>query len=78
MRRTYGTAPRRLARPPSTADIRQILTAIDRTSPVGIRDAAIILLGYASAMRRSELVALTLLDLEEKGGMGRPSSCWLS
>jgi integrase len=66
LRRTYGTAPRRLARPLSTADIRQILGAIDRTSPVGIRDAAIILLGYASAMRRSELVALTLVDLEEK------------
>lgn len=55
LRRTYGTAPRRLARPLSTADIRQILASIDRTTPVGIRDAAIILLGYASAMRRSEL-----------------------
>lgn len=66
LRRTYGTAPRRLARPLSTADIRQILTSIDRSTPVGVRDAAIILLGYASAMRRSELTALTLLDLEEK------------
>jgi integrase len=66
MRRTYGTAPRRLARPLSTADIRQILDGIDRTDPVGVRDAAIILLGYASAMRRSELTALTLLDVEEK------------
>ena len=66
LRRTYGTAPRRLARPLCTADIRQILTGIDRTSPVGIRDAAIILLGYASAMRRSELTALTLLDVETK------------
>lgn len=66
LRRTYGTAPRRLARPLSTADIRQILGHIDRTAPVGVRDAALILLGYASAMRRSELVALTLLDVEEK------------
>ena len=66
IRRTYGTAPRRPARPLSTADIRQILTEIDRTTPLGIRDAAIILLGYASAMRRSELVALTLLDVAEK------------
>jgi integrase len=33
---------------------------------MGVRDAAIILLGYASAMRRSELVALTLLDVAEK------------
>jgi integrase len=66
IRRTYGTAPRRLARPLSTDDIRQILTEIDRTTPMGVRDAAIILLGYASAMRRSELVALTLLDVAEK------------
>ena len=66
LRRTYGTAPRRLAHPLSTADIRQILGAIDRRSPAGIRDAALILLGYASAMRRSELVALALVDLEEK------------
>lgn len=66
LRRAYGTAPRRLPRPLSTSDIRQVLTSIDRTSPVGIRDAAIMLLGYASAMRRSELTALTLLDLEER------------
>lgn len=66
LRRTYGTAPRRLAQPLSTADIRQILTSVDRTTPTGTRDAAIILLGYASAMRRSELTALTLLDVEEK------------
>jgi integrase len=68
LRRTYGTAPRRLARPLSTADIGLILDAIDRSTPAGVRDAAIILLGFASAMRRSELVALTLLDLQEEAG----------
>lgn len=66
LRRTYGTAPRRLARPLSVAEIRQVLEAIDRTTPIGIRDAAIILLGYASAMRRAEIVALTLRDVETK------------
>ena len=35
---------------------------------MGARDAAIILLGFASAMRRSELTALTLADLEHKPG----------
>ena len=66
LRRTYGAAPRRLARPLSVAEIRQIVGGIDRTTPHGIRDAAIILLGYASAMRRAELVALDLADVEHK------------
>jgi integrase len=66
LRRTYGAAPRRLARPLSVEEIRQIIGAIDRSTPIGIRDAAIILLGYASAMRRVEIVALTLADVEHK------------
>ncbi len=64
--RTYGAAPRRLARPLTVEEIRQIISGIDRTTPIGIRDAAIILLGYASAMRRSEIVALALTDVEHK------------
>ena len=66
LRRTYGAAPRRLARPLSVEESRQIVSGIDRTTPHGIRDAAIILLGYASAMRRAELVALDLADVEHK------------
>jgi integrase len=66
LRRTYGTAPRQLARPLSTDDIRQILDHLDRTTPPGIRDAAIILLGYASAMRRSEIIGLDLPDVREE------------
>ncbi|MDP9824070.1 integrase [Nocardioides massiliensis] len=66
LRRTHGAAPRRLARPLSVEDIRQIVAGIDRITPHGIRDAAIILLGYASAMRRAELVALDLADVEPK------------
>lgn len=61
LRRTLGTAPRRQARPLGLAEIRQIVTGIDRATPKGARDAAIILLGFASALRRSELTALTLL-----------------
>ncbi|WP_304437915.1 site-specific integrase [Terrabacter sp. Root85] len=66
LRRTYGGAARRLARPLSVEEIRQIVGSIDRTTPHGIRDAAIILLGYASALRRAELVALDLADIEHK------------
>jgi integrase len=65
LRRTYGSAPRCLARPLSVEEIRQIVDGIDRTTIIGIRDAAMILLGYASALRRSELVALTLSDIED-------------
>ena len=68
LRRIIGTAPRRQARPLGTGEIRQIVEHIDRTTPLGARDAAIILLGYASAMRRSELTALTLADIERKPG----------
>ena len=64
LRRIVGTAPRRQARPLGTPEIRQILEAIDRTTPKGARDAAIILLGFASALRRSELAALTLDDID--------------
>lgn len=63
--RTYGAAPRRLAQPLTVDEIRQIVGAIDRTS-IGVRDTAIILLGYASAMHRSEIVALALTDVEHK------------
>jgi hypothetical protein len=64
--RTYGAAPRRLARPLAVDEIRQIISGIDRTTPIGIRDSAIILLGYASAMRRAEIVGLDLADVEHK------------
>lgn len=66
LRRTLGAAPQRLARPLGTAEIRHIVNPIDRSTPKGARDAAIILLGFASALRRSELTALTLADIETK------------
>jgi len=66
--RIIGTAPRRQARPLGTAEIRQIVEPIDRATAQGARDAAIVLLGFASAMRRSELAALTLADVEFRPG----------
>ena len=43
-----------------------MVAQIDRTTARGTRDAAIILLGFASALRRSELADLTLADIELK------------
>lgn len=68
LRRIIGTAPRRQARPLGTDDIRRIVEPIDRSTALGARDAAIILLGFGSAMRRSELAVLTLADIESKPG----------
>ncbi len=68
LRRIIGTAPRRQARPLGAGEIRQIVQHIDRSTALGARDAAIILLGFASAMRRSELTALTLADVEFQPG----------
>jgi len=62
IRRTVGTAPRQKA--PATVDVMHALMA--RTEPEtlqGKRDRAILLLGFAGAFRRSELVAITVQDL---------------
>lgn len=66
LRRIYGRAPKRLARPLTVPEIRQIVDAIDRATLAGARDAAIILLGYASAMRGGELTDLTIDDVAFK------------
>jgi integrase len=63
IRRTVGTAPRRKAA--ATADrVRAMLDACD-SSMLGIRDRALLALGFAGAFRRSELVALLVEDLTE-------------
>lgn len=43
-----------------------MLDGIDRATGKGVRDAAVILLGVASALRRSELADLDLADIEPK------------
>lgn len=68
LRRANGVAPRRQARPLTVIELRRNITAIDRSTVFGARDAAIILLGYASALRTGELAALTVADLEPKPG----------
>jgi site-specific recombinase XerD len=63
IRRTVGTAPRRKAA--ATAErVRAMLGACPDTM-LGIRDRALLALGFAGAFRRSELVALQVPDLVE-------------
>jgi integrase len=62
IRRTHGTAQRR-ATPLTAASIRAVVASLPSGTPRGARDRALILLGFAGAFRRSELVALDLPDL---------------
>jgi len=61
IRRTIASAPVRKA--PATADKVRAMVAEAGTDLKGLRDRAILLLGFAGAFRRSELVALNIADL---------------
>jgi site-specific recombinase XerD len=66
IRRTVGTAKRQKA--PATAErIAEMVRQCPDTL-AGKRDRALLLLGFAGAFRRSEIVALTVADLEEADG----------
>jgi site-specific recombinase XerD len=60
IRRTKGTAPTQKA-PTLTEDIRAMVDATD-AGLIGVRDRALVLLGFAGAFRRSELVSLDIED----------------
>jgi len=53
-------------RPVLDDDIRCMVDALDLRSLVGLRDRAVLLLGFAGALRRSELVALDIAHLERR------------
>ena len=63
IRREIGTAPDRKAA--CTADRLAAMLAHVPDTLTGKRDRALILLGFAGALRRSELVALTVADLAD-------------
>lgn len=60
IRRTLGTAANQKA-PTLTDDIRAMVNATD-AGLIGVRDRALILLGFAGAFRRSELIGLDIED----------------
>ncbi|MGI4800379.1 MAG: site-specific integrase, partial [Janthinobacterium lividum] len=69
--RSRGTRPRRQAAAAVPATLRQMLAArLAPPSPLGLRDRALLLLGFAAALRRSELVALCLGDVTPVAGRG--------
>ena len=63
IRRTYGSA--RVRKAPAVAGkmLGMVATAPDKL--VGLRDRALLLMGFGGALRRSELVALDVADIEE-------------
>jgi site-specific recombinase XerD len=63
IRRSLGTAARKKA--PATADRIVAMVLAAGNDLKGLRDRALLLIGFAGAFRRSELVALDLEDFEE-------------
>jgi site-specific recombinase XerD len=64
IRRELGVAPKRKA--PATVDrLSAMVSHAKGDSRKAIRDRALLLFGFASALRRSELVALQVGDIEE-------------
>jgi site-specific recombinase XerD len=63
IRRTLGTAKSKKA--PATAERLLAMAANTGADLKGVRDRALLLLGFAGAFRRSELVALDVSDIEE-------------
>jgi site-specific recombinase XerD len=69
--RSKGTRPRRQATPAVPGVLRLLLAARPAgETPLGARDRAMLLLGFGAALRRSELVALTIGDVEIVPGRG--------
>ncbi|HUZ01651.1 MAG TPA: tyrosine-type recombinase/integrase [Thermomicrobiaceae bacterium] len=62
IRRTTGRPPRRVA-PMMLSDLRAGVATLDLDTLAGLRDRALLTLGWAGAFRRSELVALRVDDV---------------
>src|SRR4029077_2304747 len=69
--RSRGTRPRRQAAPAVPGVLRlMVAKRPSPDTPLGARDRAMLLVGFGAALRRSELVALTLGDVETVPGRG--------
>ncbi len=63
IRRQHGSAQRQAAA--ATTDLVKAMVSGCDGSPIGLRDRALLLVGFAGALRRAELVALRVEDIEE-------------
>jgi integrase len=63
IRRTIGAAPKKKA--PAVASVTRDMAGVTKADIKGLRDRALLLMGFGGAFRRSELVALDVTDLEE-------------
>lgn len=71
IRREQGVAPKNAKAPIADAELGMLLARVDRTTVAGLRDAALLLVGFHGAFRRSELVAIDLEHLRDTpGGLG--------
>lgn len=64
IRRTHGVASRGKA-PTVTEELRALLATLDATTLLGLRDRALLLIGFAGCYRRSELVAIDFAHVAE-------------
>ena len=64
IRRTVGTAQRQV-RPVSVRELQMMMEGLSADSSADCRDRALLLIGFAGALRRSELAALDASDLVE-------------
>lgn len=63
IRRTLGTRP--VQKAPATAEVMaELLAHVPKSGATGLRDRALLLIGFGGAFRRSELVAVDVADLE--------------
>jgi integrase/recombinase XerD len=63
--------PRRLPRALRPEDTRALLAAVDPSTPLGLRDRAMLEVLYGAGLRVSELVGLPLAGVDRRGGILR-------
>lgn len=67
-KRKIGVASKRAKAPAAGGELTAMIDAIDRSTLEGKRDAAVLLVGFHTALRRSNVAALTVADFEPVPG----------